>query len=73
MFSFDPNPSQGVIHIQNYNGKVFEVSIYDSRGLILMKLKHTKLIDLSSLQSGIYFIKIEGLKTNYHSKLIIAK
>lgn len=51
-----PNPAQNSITLK-INASVREIVILDSRGSIILKTKN-KTIDISSLPSGIYFVKV---------------
>lgn len=54
-----PNPTKGIIHISNKedNQNVF---LYDNKGNLLKKTIE-KVIDISSLSNGVYFLKTGGL------------
>ncbi|MEQ9468448.1 MAG: hypothetical protein RLN88_13630 [Ekhidna sp.] len=49
-----PIPSQGIIHIE---GMIDMLSIYDSKGTLLMTDVEPGIIDLSSLRSGVYYLR----------------
>ncbi|WP_365969671.1 T9SS type A sorting domain-containing protein [uncultured Algibacter sp.] len=57
-FSFYPNPIKEVLHINLNTGLEFKlVNIYNSLGQYLYSAK-TKIVDINTLKSGIYFIEI---------------
>ena len=69
-FSVSPNPTSGILNI-NTNSTIDAIRIYDISGRNVLNTK-SKSIDLSSLQNGIYILKI---KTNgiVKTKKIIKK
>jgi len=52
-----PNPTSDIITIQNLNGQSFYYELYDASGKELMKT-NLNAIDVSNLNSGMYFLKI---------------
>ena len=71
-----PNPNNGNfnIRINNYNGKV-NIQVIDINGRIVNQFINEdfnieKSLNLSSLQSGMYIIKINGDNLNYTKKII---
>ena len=77
MVSIYPNPSNGEINIKinQYNGKV-NLQVVDLNGRVVYSLNNTdfnveKAINLKSLQSGMYIVKINGEKLNYTKKIIL--
>lgn len=76
MFKVYPNPSNGIfnIRINQYSGKV-NMQVVDINGRIVKQLNNEdfnieKSIDLSSLQSGVYVLKINNNELNYSQKII---
>ncbi|MBC7640859.1 MAG: T9SS-dependent M36 family metallopeptidase [Flavobacterium sp.] len=76
MFRVSPNPSNGLynIRINNFVGKI-NLEIVDINGRLIINDKNIdfnneKNIDLSSVQSGVYILKISGENINYSQKLI---
>ncbi len=74
--SIYPNPSKGqfTISIPQFSGEV-NVMVVDMNGRIVYDVKNEtfsndKSIDLSTLQSGMYLIKISGKEINYTQKII---
>lgn len=60
-FSIYPNPAQNIINIPNLVTEV-EVSVYDISGHLVLVQKSSGLVDISTLNSGLYFIRINGYK-----------
>lgn len=57
-----PNPSKGIINVENKN--LDRIIIYDIGGRIIKKMKPQSQIDLSDISKGVYIIKlISGTKT----------
>lgn len=73
--SIFPNPSEGVITINDNNGEIQQLTIYNTLGQLVKEVMITSdsyTIDLTHLQSGIYFVRsttIEGLQAT--QKLIL--
>jgi len=67
-----PNPSNGIFSINLEDTK--QIQVYNSVGkLVLSKLftQQNNSINLSNYKKGIYFLKINGSKTNFVKKLIL--
>jgi hypothetical protein len=74
--SISPNPSNGVfnISINQYSGNV-TIQVVDLNGRIVYSAKNEmfnseKAIDLKSVESGIYVLRISGGDLNYSQKII---
>jgi len=74
--SISPNPSNGVfnISINQYSGNV-NIQVVDLNGRIVYSAKNEmfnseKAIDLKSVESGIYVLRISGGDLNYSQKII---
>lgn len=72
-----PNPSKGTFNltINQYNGNI-DISVVDLLGRLIYKndqqeFNNEKVIDLSSLKTGIYILKVTGKDLNYVTKLVI--
>jgi len=66
-----PNPATSIVNIEN--GEDFDfVTIYDQSGRIVIqrKLNTSRTIDVSALQSGMFFIRLEGKDRPLVTKLI---
>lgn len=72
VLSLYPNPTHGIVYVNEAQGQMKEVFVYDSTGKqILNKVVSTQMIDLSQYPSGLYFCKIvleDG--TQHHQKII---
>ncbi|MBC7555602.1 MAG: S8 family peptidase [Chryseobacterium sp.] len=64
-----PNPIKDILNFQT-SEKLFSVELYDSLGRKLQNLKTSLSNNLSSLQSGIYYLKVKTDKENYIEKFI---
>lgn len=73
--SIYPNPAQNELKIGLPNKeKLSSVSVYDSTGSLILKNNTTianNTLDISPLNSGIYILKVQGLRTSYQEKLIV--
>ena len=73
--SIYPNPAQNELKIGLPNKeKLSSVSVYDSTGSLILKNNTTianNTLDISPLKSGIYILKVQGLRTSYQEKLIV--
>ena len=60
IISFYPNPTGGILYIET--NKEFELEIYSTSGMLLLKSVNEHIIDLSDLNNGLYIlqIKIDG-------------
>lgn len=72
-----PNPAQNYISVQLKNDNSSELNFYlkDITGKTVLSRKFTNTefqLNVSGIESGIYFVCIETKKGNYHSSLIIA-
>ena len=74
--SISPNPSNGVfnININQYSGKV-TIQVVDLNGREVYSAKNEmfnseKAIDLKSVESGIYVLRVSGDDLNYSQKII---
>ncbi len=63
-----PNPTSGVIILPSQEDIIFEIT--DSTGKSVLKGVAQKTIDLSNLQSGVYFIILKDSKSAYNFKFI---
>lgn len=72
-FILYPNPSNNVLNIQNINNmSISSIEIYNITGQLIMAILHsTNQIDISSLVSGTYFIKLNSNEGSAHLKFII--
>lgn len=77
VMSIYPNPTKGgiTIKIDQYKG-LANIKVFDFNGRVVLKLdnqqfENQKQIDLSSLQSGMYLIKVTGVGLDYVEKVIV--
>lgn len=75
-FIIYPNPSQGELNIQSrLDVGQASISIYDMNGRVVfnaeVEMQQARNIDVSSLNTGIYLIKVDGGGYSQTSKLII--
>lgn len=67
-----PNPSTGIVYINQFSGEKLDINIYGTSGkLFLNEVTLTGSIDLTSLSSGVYFIEIVSGMRVETEKLII--
>lgn len=69
-----PNPASNTINIINQENQEFNITIYNVLGEIVFESKingNYSEIDVSSLKTGIYIIKISNSNLKYTQKLII--
>ena len=69
--NISPNPAKDFINIQS-DGKIKSVEIYNLHGQKLITTTQ-KQINISSLSSGVYLVRIEDDKNNTTTKKIIKK
>ena len=72
---FLPNPTDGILTIGNFEGKVNSIRIFNNIGQNILEFKKTekKEIDLSLLNNGIYYITINTDKGMIKQKIIVQK
>jgi len=70
-FKMYPNPAKDIVRFALENEKAKSISIYSSTGKMVLQTVYKESIDISALNSGIYFVKITT-DNNHHivSKLI---
>lgn len=74
-FNIYPNPSNGIFYFNVSNIDIKEMFLYDYSGKIIKKIEDfsSNKIDLSSIDSGIYLIKIVSDNSIESKKIIIQK
>lgn len=77
MIKVYPNPSSGLVNIRinQFVGKI-NLQVVDLNGRVVYSLENgnfniEKTIDLSSFQSGVYILKINGESLNYTQKMVL--
>jgi len=73
IFEIYPNPVVDVINIINDRGLDFKASIYNASGVLINSHFNPKVIEISSLSQGVYFISLMDLSNGniYTKKLLI--
>ena len=75
-----PNPSTGIVHltINNLQGKKVELSVLNVIGSVMyhetlteLNDRYTKMLDLSKLANGLYYVRLESDNTSQMCKLVI--
>ncbi|HLW14073.1 MAG TPA: T9SS type A sorting domain-containing protein [Flavobacteriaceae bacterium] len=70
--SLYPNPTNGMVHIENAEG--FMVEVYDILGKVIFtkaNMANQETIDLTDLTSGVYYVKLQNEKTTEVKKVIV--
>jgi hypothetical protein len=70
LFSIYPNPTKGILNISS-TISIAEISIYNNLGQLLFTSEETNQIDISTLDKGIYFVKIKCENGQIETKKII--
>lgn len=66
-----PNPSNGIIHLpafqneMNFTAEISEIEILNYFGEVVMKIPYSKTIDVSTIESGYYNLKIKNSDEQY--------
>ena len=68
-----PNPATNTINIKENGGTVTSVAIYNNLGQQVMKPSSEKQINITQLDSGVYFVKIKNVEGNYFVKRVLKK
>ena len=75
-FGFYPNPTTGVITIDNTQlyGMSYEITVFDAVGKQVKAEKNAVQIDLSAYENGIYFMQVsDGNHTTFTKKISLIK
>ncbi len=73
---FYPNPAQDVLFFENDFLNNIQISIYNSLGnrVFYQEISNSiNLIDISQIESGTYYIRVQDEKTDYSSKFVKIK
>lgn len=71
-FSVYPNPSQGLIHLDGFEGEIQRYEVYDLSGRSMQAGSlREKQIDVSGLRSGMYFLIIHLESGKWGSKKLV--
>ncbi len=72
--SIYPNPSEGVLNILSHSQEVNQVTVFDTRGQLMLTRKvssdSNQKIDLSGLEQGTYFINVSGPELSQVQKIV---
>ncbi len=71
-FHLYPNPTTGMLNISS-ESQISSLKIYNNIGQVILSSFNNKSIDISSLRTGLYFIKVEDTMSNVETKKIIKK
>jgi hypothetical protein len=71
-----PNPTAGILRIQDSGFKLQRLEIYNIQGKMVysyagFKTQSMNEIDISTMQKGIYFVKMTGAEKNQTEKIVI--
>ena len=73
-FQIFPNPVQDELRIQGANlAQISQVSIYNLQGQKIMESETTSTLNVSSLSTGIYMLKIDTLDSKTHTHKLVKK
>ncbi|MCK6648377.1 MAG: aryl-sulfate sulfotransferase [Bacteroidia bacterium] len=75
-FNIFPNPSSGIVNIQDTfsTGKRFDIFVYDALGKLVLQNKTVYQLDLSEYGNGMYTIAIQPENAKpIHTRVIISK
>ncbi len=71
-FTIQPNPTSRLLNINVYNDHLFYLEILDLNGHVLLQntLSTHAIIDVSSLKSGLYLVRLYNNKDSYIEEFI---
>ncbi len=69
--SLYPNPSSSIVNIDGVS--VYKVFIYNNLGQLVKELSNTNQIDVSSFNTGVYFLNIIDVNNNNYNQKIVVK
>lgn len=77
-FSIYPNPSTGIVNIDNLevNGKPVTIGVFDIQGRLVREAKSSEVhtaIDISDLSKGMYIVKCDSGERSATQKIILAQ
>jgi hypothetical protein len=72
-FTVSPNPTEDILNIKSQKSTVTKLELYNNIGQVVLSVYNENQIDVSSLTSGLYFIKIEDGYGNIETKKIVKK
>ncbi|MGB1308377.1 MAG: T9SS type A sorting domain-containing protein [Oceanihabitans sp.] len=71
-FAIFPIPSQNIIYIKT-KSQIASITVFNELGQSIMKTKETNEINISTLNPGVYFIKVIDINNNFKVKKIVKK
>lgn len=72
LFSLYPNPTNDLVNIKSKT-PISEISVYNNLGQLLFTLENTNQVDISSVNKGIYLLKIVGADGYVEAKKMVKK
>ncbi len=71
-FSICPNPTSGILNIQS-DTPISQIEVYNLLGQLVVSNNNKKVIDISNVSQGIYFIKIMDEKGTIGTQKVLKK
>ena len=71
-FSVYPSPSSVILNVQS-NTAIMQIQIYNLLGQLVKSNSNQNTIDISSVDQGIYFIKVIDENGNFGSQKVVKK
>lgn len=71
-YSIVPNPTSGLLTVKS-NTLIAQIEVYNYLGQVVMDNNNQNTIDISKLNTGLYFIKIKGIKGDSGIKKILKR
>jgi len=73
-----PNPAKNILGIYKGGEEILDVKIYNSRGVLVIEKLNTAgqpniQVNISSLQNGLYYVKIKTRQNEYTEQLLILR
>lgn len=69
-FSIYPNPTTGIVNVDSLSS-ISEIEVYNLVGQFILKTENINTVDISALNSGVYFLKIRDSRSNLTIERII--
>ncbi len=67
-----PNPTSDFIMVTSQSS-IAQIEVYSHIGKLVKKNKNQNRIDISSLKTGLYFIKIKDINGNFATEKVLKK
>lgn len=68
-----PNPTTGLLTLENKSIEIQAVKVFDNMGRTVKTIMPDKMLDISDLNNGIYFIECNTNLSRWISKIILSK